>query len=286
MIIDFRIRPPFESNTAQQTFRCLSPDATPEQKRILFAKDRDAVPSWDQSSPRLMVQEMDEAGVDLGVLMGRCSENGLLPTNPNAEIDALIKAYPSRFVGFAAVEPRALNVREQVNYWIDERGFKGICIDPGWSAPPLYADDEVIMPLYAHCEKKGVIISITQSGFMGPDMSYAEPVRIQRIAKRFPALPIVLPHACWPNFHQAIFVAIGCPNVYLIPDVYFYARGMYMLDDMVTAGNHLIRENLLFASSYPLKGFQQCLDAWRARAFTDEALALSLGGNAERLLQL
>lgn len=286
MIIDFRIRPPFTSNTAQQTFKCLSPDASPEQKKILFAKDRDPVPSWDASSPELMVREMDEAGVDLGVLMGRCSENGPLPTNPNEEIAALIARYPTRFVGFAAVEPRDLKVLEQVDYWIDERGFRGICIDPGWSNPPLYADDNVIMPLYAHCEQKGVPLSITQSGFMGPDMSYAEPVRIQRVAKRFPGLPIVLPHACWPYFHQAIFVAIACSNVYLIPDVYFYAKGMYMLDDMVTAGNHLIRENLLFASSYPLKSFRQCLEVWKNRGFNAEALDLTLGGNAARLLKL
>ncbi len=286
MIIDFRIRPPFVSNTAQQTFRCLAPDAGPEAKKVLFARDRDPVPSWDQSSPELMLREMDAAGVDVGVLMGRCSENGPLPTKPNEETQSLIKKYPGRFVGFAAVEPRDQNAVAQVDFWLAQPGFKGICIDPGWSRPPLYADDEVIMPLYEHCEKHGVIVSITQSGFMGPDMSYSDPVRIQRIAKRFPALPLVLPHACWPYFHQAIFVAIGCPNVYLMPDVYFYAKGMYMLDDMVTGGNHLLKENLLFASSYPLKGFQQCLDAWRSSGLQEEALSLSLGGNAARLLGL
>ena len=39
---------------------------------------------------------------------------------------------------------------------------------------------------------------ITSSHVIGPDMSYATPEHIQRVALDFPQLTIVVGHACWP----------------------------------------------------------------------------------------
>ena len=282
MIIDFRVRPPITSNVKQQTFSSMFSKNYVEN---VWTRYREPIPSWDDMSVEKMVEEMDAAGVDACVLMGRVAEKGLdASCSPNEEIAGLLSHYPGRFYGFAGIEPRDAQAVEQIRFWVEERGFRGIALDPGWSTPPLYADAPEIEPVYAYCEEHGIIVSVTQSGLMGPDMSYADPRRIQRVASSHPGLVMVLPHACWPYFHDALFVAMACSNVYLIPDTYLYTKGMPMVGDFVLATNYHVKKQVLFASSYPLGGFEQCIDAWKKSGFSDEALELTLGGNAARLL--
>ncbi len=284
MIIDFRVRPPFSSNVRQQTFRSMF---TATHVENVWTRYREPIPSWDQHSVELMVQEMNEAGVDVSVLMGRVTEKNLdASCDPNGESAALIAQYPNRFVGFAAVDPLDPQAVDKIRYWTEEKGFKGISMDPGWSTPALYADACEIEPIYDYCEKHGIPVGVTQSGLMGPDMSFSEPVRIQRIATRHPELNLVIPHACWPHFHNAIFLAMACSNVYLIPDAYFYTKGMPMVQDFVIATNYHIKHNVLFATSYPLCGFTPCLEAWRNSGLNEEAVQLTLGENAVRILRL
>lgn len=283
MPIDFRVRPPYEANVKQKTFQSMF---TRSHEENVWTRYRAPIPSWDQEDCTLMIKEMDEAGVNVSVVMGRASEGGKVETCPNEDAAALIARYPDRLVGFAGIDGRDLAAIDQIKYWIDEKGFRGICLDPGWSAPAMYADNPVLDPIYAYCEQKGIIVSITQSGLMGPDVSYCDPVHIQHVAARYRRLDIVLPHACWPEFHKAIFMSMAYSNVYLIPDVYFYNKGMYMLDDFITATNWHIGPNVLFASSYPLSGFAPCIKAWKESGLNEKALRLTLGDNAARLLKL
>lgn len=284
MIIDFRVRPPVPSNVRQQTFRSMFSEHYVEN---VWTRFRDPIPSWDDRSVELLVTEMDDAGVDACVLMGRVAEKGLdASCSPNEEIADLLRRYPNKFYGFAGIEPRDAQALEQIRFWVEEKGFRGIALDPGWSTPPLYADASEIEAVYAYCEQKGIIVSITQSGLMGPDMSYADPMRIQRVAVAHPELTIVIPHACWPYFEGALFVAMACSNVYLIPDTYLYTKGMPMVKDFVLATNYHVKRQVLYASSYPLGGFSQCIEAWKERGFSEEALRLTLGENAARLLGL
>ena len=75
MAIDFRIRPPFGSFLSMGG---IAGDPIPPKDRTLddaMIPCRKRIPSLVEGSIELFMQEMDLAGIDLGVLMGRRTNN-------------------------------------------------------------------------------------------------------------------------------------------------------------------------------------------------------------------
>lgn len=285
MIIDFRVRPPFGGFTAAAIYnpRPGNPEpwvARPLQMNIPYYR------SFAERSMEAFITEMDAAGIGLAVVMGRQSPPPY-GSVPNEDIVALLEQYPKRFIGFGGInssDPAAAMAEvEKCIAW----GMKGVAFDNGWCSPPLYDDDERLMPIYARCAEAKLIVSFTSSVFVGPDLTYCDPVHIQRVARRFPDLRIVVAHAAWPYTVQICAVAFQCSNVYLIPDFYGHVPNTPGADEYVKAANYYLGHRLLFASSYPVRPLGQSVEQFRAQAFdSDEIRWRCLGGNAARLLGL
>jgi predicted TIM-barrel fold metal-dependent hydrolase len=164
--------------------------------------------SMVQKSVDLFLQEMDEAGVDKGILVGRQAGHRVVA---NDDIAELRDQYPGRFpLSVAGINgsdvPAALR---EVERTITKMGFNGIAVDPGWWVPAMYVDDPRIYPIYAKCQELGVVMYLTCSLMQGPDISYAEPWRIQRVANDFPTLQIVVVHGAFPYTSEMIGVMIA-----------------------------------------------------------------------------
>lgn len=286
-IIDFRVRPPFKSNLNLAIFgHAWDKPARPEDE-LFTTMGREDIPSADQRSMELLLDELKEAGVVKAVLMGRTSESGLSHgSQVNVDSWELTQLYPDVFLSFAAIEPRDPHALETIEEYVGRKNFKGVCMDPSFSTPPLHSDDTDIDPVYKYCEDHGIIVSIMQSGIFVPDMSYTDPLRIERVASRFPKLRIIVPHACWPFIEGLIGVAMVQKNIYLLPDCYAYLPGMNSVNDIVNAGNHMLKYRILYASSYPVRSVMQSRNLWLGLGFTDEALRLNMYENAARLLEL
>jgi predicted TIM-barrel fold metal-dependent hydrolase len=285
MIIDFRVRPPFGAFTSTAIYNARPANALPWAVRPLHM-NLPYYRSFAERSMEAFIDEMDAAGIGLGVVMGRQSppQYGSVP---NEDIVALLERYPRRFIGFGGIDgsdpAKAMAEVEKCIAW----GFKGVAFDNGWCDPPLYDDDERLMPLYARCAEAGLIVSFTSSIFVGPDLTYCDPVHIQRVARRFPTLRIVVPHGAWPYTVQICAVAFQCSNVHLIPDFYGHVPNTPGADEYVKAANYYLGHRLLFASSYPVRPMGQSVEQFRAQPFeSDEIRWRCLGGNAARLLGL
>lgn len=285
MIVDFRVRPPFKSFRSSFLYRKRDPSPDPV---TAFALHAGMTPyrSFDEQSMEAFIEEMDAAGVGLGVVMGRSAPppfNGV----PNEEVAELVASYPNRLIGFGAVSGMdvAGGVRELDR--IKALGLRGVAIDNGYCDPPIYDDDARMDPIYARCEELGLILSITSSLYLGPDLSYSHPQAIQRVARRFPGLKIVVPHACYPWTTLAVAVAMQCTNVYLIPDLYLNTPGLPGQRDYLDAANTYLSHRLLFASSYPVRSMGDSVAAFSALDFRSDAIRQQcLGQNALRLLDL
>jgi predicted TIM-barrel fold metal-dependent hydrolase len=285
MIIDFRVRPPYKGFLSSFLYRARDPNPDPATMpglQIGVGRYR----SFDEKSMPAFMAEMDEAGIDMAVAMGRAAPapyNGI----PNQDVADLVRDYPGRFLGFGAVSgmdvPAALAELDRIG----DLGLVGVAMDNGYCDPPLYDDDERLMPIYEKCAALGLILSLTSSVFLGPDLSYSNPAAIQRVAKRFPGLRIVVPHASWPWTQQICAVALQCSNVFLIPDLYLNIRDLPGSDDYVKAANSFLGYRLLYASSYPVRSMGESMRNFRALPFADDALReRCLGLNAKRLLGL
>jgi len=232
------------------------------------------------------LEEMEESGIRTAVVMGRYApqHDGIVL---NDDIAELIQTYPDRFVGFGSVNvanPHAA-MDEVDRCW--RMGFKGIAMDNPWSDPPLYNDDPKLSAIYEKCQELGLIVALTCSIYLGPDMTYSMPVHVQRVAERFPGLRIVVVHAAWPWVLPMCGVALKCTNVYLVPDFYGYLPNIPGAHHYVEAANSYLSYRLLFGTSYPVRPLGMSVKQFKQLPFgSEQVLARCLGENAARLLGL
>jgi predicted TIM-barrel fold metal-dependent hydrolase len=271
LIVDFRIRPPYKG----------------------FLKTLNYRGNSSPPSIEAFMGEMDEAGVDKAVVLGRQTPPSMryrgswgLPYGsvPNDDIAELVEKYPQRLIAFAGINGAT---GDQALAEIDrcrQMGFKGIALDNGWGDPPLVDDDPQLFPIYEKCQEEKMIVAITSSIAVGPDMDYSKPIGLQRLGVRFRELKMVVPHACWPWVSLACAAAFRNPNLHLIPDYYI---GMPGANLYVEWANGRLQEQILYASSYPGSGLKDGVERYSKLEFESEAIRRKvMGGNAARLLGL
>ncbi len=277
MVIDFRLRPPVAGflNTLMYSAG---------ERRDGFTRTVGFTPSpaAQQQSMDLLLKEMDEAGVDRGVVVGRLA--GVLGSVPNEDVAQIVAAHPGRFIGAASIDPTSRKGACDTITQAVRNGFKLINIEPGSYPVPLYADDRRLYPIYAHCEDLGVPVIMMVGGTAGPDLSYSDPVRTDRVLADFPNLKVVVAHGGWPWVNEILHVAFRRPNMYLSPDMYF--SRMPGWEEYVKAADSFLADRMLYASSFPfcpVKDYKQWFETLPIRP---ENLRKVMGGNACALLGL
>jgi len=238
-----------------------------------------------QKSLELFFAEMDEAGIARGVLVGRQAGHRMASNEDIAELRDL---YPDRFpVALAGINGTDVSAAvAEIERTINDLKFAGVAIDPGWWAPPCYVDDKRIYPIYAKCAELGGVLYITCSLMQGPDISYAEPYRIQRVANDFPTLKIVVVHGAFPFTREMIGVMIAnasLGNLWVVPDFFQFIPGFPGAQDWVDAANHYLGDRMLYGSSYPVRPLQQSLEEFTRFSYKPEVLERLLWKNAVEL---
>lgn len=276
MIVDFRVRP-------TPVFTGVPIHATGFADHPIMT-GAEPMPSVEQACLPLLVREMDEAGVDLAVLMGR--RTGASGDVSNDAVAEVVARYPGRFAPFAGINPLdVMDALREVDRCIRELHFAGVAVDPGFLDTPLMADDRRLYPVYARCVELGVPVSITTSIFLGPDVSYSFPAGIHRVAVDFPRLRIVVPHAAWPWVQAMIGVAFVCPNVWISPDLYMNLPGLPGASHYVEAARYL-STRMLYGSAYPLRSLGQSVREFRQLPLEPDVRENILWRNARRFLGL
>jgi predicted TIM-barrel fold metal-dependent hydrolase len=290
-VIDFRLRPPFRG------FLNLAIHDKGSLQHYTRAGVSPA-PSFIESDMDCLIQEMDSANIVRGVVLGR---NAAQPYGvvANEDIAELVRSYPDRFVPFGSVDSRlgaragsgitgnrsvAQRMIREVDYCLDDLGFAGIAVDPGWSDPPRHVDSPTFYPLYAHCAEREVPIAITMSIFVGPDISYSEPTALQRVAKDFPSLQVIVAHAAWPWVTELLGVSFTSKNIWVSPDFYGHIKNMPGALHYSEAANYFLEGRLLYASAYPARPLKESVEEFCALPLREDVLKKSLYDNARRLL--
>ena len=238
-------------------------------------------PSVRQRSPEMMLREMDEAGVQMGVVPGRISP--ILGTIEADDIAAIVSEYPDRLVGFAGIDPVKRRTAIQAIDAAIGAGMKGIVIEPGLLTSAMHLDDARMYPIYAHCEDRKIPVLFMAGGNAGPDCTYTAPEHIDRVARDFPELKIISGHGNWPWVAEIIHVCYRRPNIWLSPDMYIFG-GMPGAMDYVNAANGFMADRFLFATAYPLLPFKRALETFLQFPLKASVLDRILFRNAAELL--
>lgn len=232
---------------------------------------------------KLLFEEMDCAGIELGVVTGRV--NSVLGSIRNDDLRKIVARHPDRFVALAGIDatdrPRALAE-------IDDAirgGFKGISLEPGLYPDPWRLDHPRLYPIYAHCEAHRIVVLVMSGGNAGPDLSYSHPSAIDHVARDFPQLILVAGHGNWPWVSEIIHVCYRRPNIYLSPDLYLNPA-LPGAREYVEAANGFMARRFLFGSAYPFSALEDAVRSIQALSFRAEVLDLVMRDNARRLLAL
>lgn len=284
-IIDMRLRPPIPAWTRGSVFRTAMHYP---RNLVSFKGPRSA---WLESL-ELLFQEMDSAGVKYGVLMGRASSGaGNLGGVANREIVEAVAQYSDRFLGFLGVDLEA--IREgvaEVRDLAGEPNIKGVSIEPGSGKHPRWCDDPSLDSIYETALEHDLPVSISLSGLLsalgGHDISWSDPVSIQRVARKYPALKIIVSHAAWPYAREMVVVALACPNVYVSPDLYGCTAGMICADIYVQGANMFLEDRTLFGTAYPTKDIQDGLRDFLTMGYREDIVPKILWHNAAKLLKV
>ena len=276
-IIDFRLRPP-----AGQFLSTLMYAKGERRDGFTRTVGFEPSPAAQQQSMQMTLDEMDEAGVAHGVVVGRLA--GMLGSISNDDVLALMQAHGNRFIGAASIDPTN---RIEACRSIDESmaaGFRLINIEPGAYPIPMYADDRRLYPIYAHCEDRQIPIILMVGGTAGPDLSYSDPIPTDRMLADFPNLKVVLAHGGWPWVTQILHIAFRRTNVYLSPDMYFSRMAGW--EEYVKAADSFLADRMLYASSFPFCPIKGYKDWFETLPIRQENRKKIMEENARRLLGL
>ncbi len=273
MIIDFRVRPPYKSLGEGALWNL--------ERRQSFAKrfGKEIAESTKQKSMELLLKEMDEAGVDKGVVQVRLSIG-----MKNDDLAALLQEYPHRFVGMIGVTPHDIQTAfADIERYIIKGEATGIIIEHGFCTPPLAADDGKNYPIYELCQRLNIPVTLSFGGFLGPTVDHNAPSMIDHIAADFPDLTLILAHGGWPYVQEMAHIAFNHKNVYLSPDI--YAVNVPGSTDYLGAMNYFIPEKIIFGSAYPVIAIKDMTEHYKQMLSADVYEAV-MYQNAAKVLKL
>ena len=262
---------------------------------------------WDENGEGL-ISDMDSAGIDYSVIS--VIDHGLTSVGEAAnsvlEINRLFgevaRSYPDRIIAFAGVDPRREKALEILKTGIVEFGMKGIKLLPPTGFYPN--DKELCYPIYEYAGENDLPVLVHTGTEATPLYSkYGYPVFLDEVAADFPDLKIIMAHAgfCW--WPEAVSVANNKSNIYLDIAGWQPRARLHPLEEFYrplrTMINNIGSHRILFGSDWPalklMMNSRKWVDVLRnppaeARetglAPNEKEAADILGNTAARLLKL
>lgn len=230
-----------------------------------------------------IIRNLDRLGIVKAVVTGRdCETTYGWPSN-NPEVYKFCQANPEKFIGFWGVDPhKKMEAVRELETAIRTKGMKGAALDPYLAHIP--ASEARFYPIYAKCCELNAPVIITMAP--PPDvpnaiLDYADPRDVDKVARDFPGLIIIMSHGGYPYVGEAVYVCLRNANVYM--DISEYERAP-MVDIYIEGMKKMIGDKVVFASAHPFIEVEDALSAYSHFGLPEETLQKVLYGNAARIL--
>ena len=275
--IDFRFRPiGTQSITRDLTYEYL------RKMRL------EPATSFVRQDIELMFREMDEAGIEMGVIgVPAPTDKPGFESTGNQAIADLVRRYPKRFVGFGSLDAAdPAQALAEIPRVVD-LGLIGLTLEPSTARVHRRFDDRAFYPIFEEAQKRKLPVLTVMSCLLGPYMDDCHPEIVDHVATDFPGLTLIIQHGAWPYAREACGLAYKQKNVYLVPGQYAHYE-FPGSEDYVKAANRQISDQMLFGSVYPNCGpLAEVMQIVERLGFVSEEIKRKyLEGNARRLLGL
>ncbi len=151
----------------------------------------------------------EDAGVERAILV---QAFGAYKYDNNYVADVAAR-YPDRCVAVAIVDALAADAAEKLDYWVSERGVRGVRVVT-WTEPELMLDDPRIDPLWRRASQLRIPVCVLTN--------FRQVPRLKRVLERFGEMRLALDHLGLPRLddgprfsnEQAIFDLARFPNFF------------------------------------------------------------------------
>ena len=234
-----------------------------------------------------IIDEMDEAGVEIGV----ASSFKFLDTwvVDNDETAAYIRQAPDRFVGCFTVDIRdPMPAMREFRRCVEELGYRAFRVEPyqygdgRTTAPP--PTDRMYWPFYVACCEYDIPIAI-QVGHTGPLLpsECGRPIYLDEVALAFPELRILGTHVGNPWEEEMMILAWKHPNVYIESSA---RPARHWPERLKKFAGGYGQDKMIWGTDYPLLPFKRTADDIYDCGFSEEATRKILRDNAARVFKI
>lgn len=217
-----------------------------------------------------LIQKMNKAGVDKAVIFPFVEGEFF-----NDIIVEYVNESPDRLIPFCSVNPWLMgDAIKELERCLGDMKFKGIKLHPTLHGFHL-SDHQLVDPIFEIAQKYNVpIIS------HGASDLYNAPPEFAEIARSFPKVDLIMAHCgfFW-SVDQAIQYAKNLPNLYL-------EASRVPVFELTQAVNELGAEKVIWGTDSPFVDYEWEYIKMKRVTDSKDALALIVGGNIARLLNL
>jgi len=214
-----------------------------------------------------LIQSMDANGIDVAIVFAMRQLDDY--SDANQYITSSGNKHPDRIIPFARLNPWMKNNVGQLKRAIGD-GVRGLKLHPG---DDLFdPDDPMVHPLLELAEKARIPVVLHTGGTSKATM-------VGLVADRFPRVNFVLLHLS--DFHDHVFVAKKCENVYLETSqcLYLYRIARQIVD---AVGAHKV----IWGTDVPYHYQEIEKRKIELAGLKDEERRLIMSGNIRRLLNM
>ncbi len=156
-----------------------------------------------------VLRSLDDAGIDIGVLLAPFLDNGYTMHDAgslrraNEHLARLVQGHGDRLVGFAVLNPSLPGVVDDLQRAVDA-GLRGVKMVPsGW-----YPYDEQVQPLFAKAAELKLPLLFHSGIFIdGKSGRFCRPTFFEAL-RDHPGVRVTLAHLSWPWTDEAIAVGL------------------------------------------------------------------------------
>ena len=247
------------------------------EKTINLLSNRAGIPAYSMGDIKTTLSSMDEAGVDVSVVLSIATNQKQMENVNNFAIE-LNKN--ERFVAFGSVHPEG-DWKSELDR-LAESGIKGIKLHPDYQ--DFFIDDKNMQPIYEYILKKGFILSFHSGLDLGlPEPIHCTPERISNTLSLFSGEKVIFAHMVSMNDFEGNKKMVWGKDVYIDTSVFPF----YMTKDKYREGLTMHNsDKILFATDLPWSSQKESIDALLNLKLSDELNEKILYKNAKKLLDI
>jgi len=187
-----------------------------------------------------------------------------ITSHTNDYVAAFAKMAPEKIIGFASVDPKSPGATDELERSVSELGLKGVKISPYYQ--DFDPHDPKITPFYEKAMELNIptlwhqaTSALSRFGIL----EYANPVLLDKVARTFPDLKIIIAHLGFPWGLETVSMLAKHPNVFADMSADVVTKRWWVYDAMVNAIDYHVEGKIFFGSDYPWITPQQTMDSLR-----------------------